>query len=220
LADFDDVLVLARRILVPRDARSAEGLLVWEHSLRVVRITEHLAARPDLPGDRPDPMASRVAALFHNAGWLLDSEDRPHPAPALLSRPTSDIQLELAAGCVMERLADVLPQVTVELAAEAIRQSGDHRTQMPEARVVSDAESVEETGLSYALRRVRQSQGEGRPLEQVVASWQQQQEYHFWEARIAALHFEASRELARRRLEAVSAFMTSLAREISGGDLS
>jgi len=86
--------------------------------------------------------------------------------------------------------------------------------------VLAEAENLDEIGLIYVLRQFRQSQAEGRPLEQLLLTWSRQLEYRFWDARVNdCLRWETTRALARERLKAVEAFMCALARDREGSDV-
>jgi hypothetical protein len=93
-------------------------------------------------------------------------------------------------------------------------------TALLEARILAEAEALDEVGILYVLRQFRQYQAEGRPLQQLVDSWQRQKEYHYWEVRLNdGFRYPTTRDLARRRLEAVDAVMAALARDLHGNDL-
>lgn len=218
-AQLDAVIARAREHLVIVTARDVPDLWLWERCLRLMRLTELLTAVPELASERPDPTAAAVAGLFHDAGWALQVRAGQIAPWQVLTRPTNEIQRELAANLLQETVAGLLADETLGLAVEALRQCNNRLTTMPEAQVVMEAANLDEVGVLYVLRQFRQNQAEGRPLEHLLAHWARQQEYKYWEARINdCLRFEISRRLARERLLAVESFISALAREMSGAD--
>ena len=114
----------------------------------------------------------------------------------------------------------MLPTETARRAVEAVRQCNDRHSDLIEAQVLAEAENLDDIGVMYLLRQFRQYQAEGRPLEQLLAAWKRQNEYRFWEARVAdSFRFDLTRDLARTRLKAVAQFMGVLGTEQAAGDL-
>lgn len=217
---IERVVVLARQLLTIPIIEPRRDLWLWEHSERVMRLTQALRALPEIAGQTPDPDALAAAALFHDAGWALECQDGRCERWQMVARPTNDIQRELGAALLQEQAGHLLPGPTLRLACDAIRQCNSRRTELLEATILAEAEALDEVGPVYLLRQFRQYQGEGRPLQQLVDSWQRQKEYHYWEVRLAeGFHYETTRTLARRRLEAVDAFVTALGRDLRGDDV-
>ena len=67
---------------------------------------------------------------------------------------------------------------------------------------------------------IRKQHAEGKTLDDVVTSWQRQEEYHYWQARIKeCFRFPSVRLLAERRWEVLRRFMTDLRKSIRLEDL-
>jgi HD superfamily phosphodiesterase len=218
---LDRAAAKARDLLVLRNGQNHADLWLWEHSRRVMQLAWMLAKLPELARTPPPHRdAVALAGLFHDAGWAIQAQQQQVRHWQVLGRPTNDIQRELGAALLEEHARDLFDHDTVSLAAEAVRQCNDRYTTLVESQVLADAENLDEIGVMCFLRQFRQYQAEGRPLEQLVASWNRQREYHYWEARINdGLRFNATRELARERLNAVSLFMKALARDLDGVDV-
>ncbi len=217
---MDRLVPLARKLLVLPLDDTHEDLWLWEHSERVMRLTQVLPAIPELRGQPADREALAAAALFHDAGWALDAQQGRVARWQLLTRPTSDIQRELGAAMLLEEAGHLVPAPLARVAADAIRQCNDRRTTLREARILADAEALDELGALYLLRQFRHYQGEGRPLRQIVETWERQKEYRYWDVRLNnGFHFDTTRELARRRLQAVDTFMTNLGNDLNADDL-
>ena len=217
---LEDVMHRAKQLLtLPLDDQR-QDLWLWEHAERVMRTAQALA-RLEHPGERAvDTDSLAIAALFHDAGWVLEHRQGRYERWQLLGRPTNDLQRELAAAIVVEEIGPLLPGPTVRLASDAIRQCNDRHTALLEARLLADADALDEMGMMYVLRQFRQYQAEGRALQQLVDTWKRHKEYRYWEVRLAeGFHWDSTRELARRRLAAIDAFMTALQSDLNGGDL-
>ncbi len=217
---IERVIPLAKQLLVVVIDERRRDLWLWEHSERVMRITQMIASLPPVGGQAADTTALAAAALFHDAGWVLEYEQGRHERWQLLTRPTNDIQRELGAAMLLDEAAHLLSGPTVRMAADAIRHCNDRRSELLEAQILAEAEALDEVGIMYVLRQFRQYQAEGRPLQQLVDTWQRQKEYRYWEVRLSdGFRWEATRELARRRLDAIEVFMVALARAQHGDDL-
>lgn len=191
-----------------------------EHSERVMRLTAYVAALPELAGAKPDVTALAAAGLYHDAGWAIEYAQGRLKPWQMLARPTSDLQRELGASLLLEQAAHLLPGPSARKAAEAIRQCNVRKTTLLEARILADAEALDELSTVYVFRQYRQYEAEGRPLQQIVQSWQRQKEYRYWDLRLQdGFHFGTVRELAGQRLATVEAFITALARDLHGDDL-
>jgi hypothetical protein len=220
LQSLERVETVARELLTITVDDGQRDLWLWERAERVMHLTQLVARIPELAGQAIDLAAVAAAGLFHCAGWVAQTQRERPNRWHLLTRPTSDIQRELGAALLQEHAAPLLPPKTARLAADAVRQCNDRGTSLMEAQILAEAEGLDDVGLMYVLRQLRLYQAEGRPLRQLLTSWQRQQEYHYWEARINdGFRFETTRQTARVRLQAVDVFMQSLGRELDGADL-
>lgn len=193
---------------------------LWDHSLRVAVCAWILAHLPEVSGQPIDKDALRVAALYHDVGWAIQVRDGHLTRDRVLARPTSDIQLELAAGAVEATLADILPAKTIARAGQAIRGINDRNCPCVEAHLVSDADNLDQIGPVGFLQSARRDVLAGRMIPHVLDTWRRQQEYHYWEARIRdVLRFEAVRKLAWKRLATMDPFMQALGEQINADDV-
>lgn len=218
---IDRVLPLARQLLQIPLEEGRRDLWLWEHSDRVMRLTQMIAMLPEVNGAELDLLALAAAGLFHDAGWVLELHQGRIAHWQLLTRPTNDIQRELGAAMLLEEAGHLLPGASARLAADAIRHCNDRRTTLVEARVLAEAEALDEFGPLYVLRQFRQYQAQGRPVQQLVDSWQRQREYHYWEVRLNdSFRWEVTRDAARQRLAVMDAFMDALRGDLLAEDLS
>lgn len=213
-------IVAAARDLLTISGQGFKDAFLFEHSLRVMRLSRRLAEVSEYRAKSPDAAALELAALFHDAGWALQFSQGRVERWQLLNRPTNDVQRELGAVVLLERIGDLSPAKTARLAAEAIRQCNDRNTSLVEARILADAESLDEIGLIYLLRQYRLYQADGRSLEQLLTTWQRRREYRYWDARLQdGFRSDAAREIARRRVQRAEAFVAELSHEHAGDDI-
>jgi 5'-deoxynucleotidase YfbR-like HD superfamily hydrolase len=195
-------------------------LTVWEHSARVARIAASVARLPDAQSDSLNSEAIMVAALYHDIAWVLQCQLGQINREDLLLRPTTDHCRDMAADWITANLRSYVPGGVLERAAAAIRQSGDRRTNLLEARVLADADNLDQIGPPAIDRMIRKCRSEGKTLEHLLAAWQRQEEYHYWQARIKeSFHFAPVRSLAERRYQALQRFMVDLAAAVGLKDL-
>lgn len=220
MSDMQRISALARSLLTPKTPDAAQDLFVWQHSERVMRLAGMIARLPDFADERVDRTGLAIAALFHDAGWVVQRGRERLDRAGLLARPTSDIQRELAAGLVREHLAGLTGSATLEIAVEAIRQCNDRGANLIEAKILAEAENLDEIGAMYLLKQIRQYEFDGRGVVELLQSRNRQREYGYWEARIRdCFRFEAVRRLAQARLNAVLGFISALGCEQNAEDL-
>lgn len=194
--------------------------VVWEHARRVARLSEAIASMPDVGGGTLDVTALTVAALYQDAGWVVQFNTGDITAQQLLLRPTSDIQLELAADWILQRLKDIVPPASLQLAARAIRSTNNRQTDLLEAQIVAEADNLDQIGPQAFAMILRKQQAEGKTLDDLVAAWQRQEEYHYWQARIKeCFRFASVRAVAERRWHTMRRYMADLQAALTLEDL-
>lgn len=138
--------------------------------------------------------------------WLLPS-GRP-------GRATLRERAEEAA----ELLLNVAPDADEPLLDRATRllQEVPHRSPMLEdARLLADAVNLDDFGITGLIQQAIQLAGQGEGAPQLADGMEKREQYGYWEARLKdGFHYEAVRQIARRRLEsarqAVSVLLTEL----------
>ena len=194
--------------------------LVWEHSRRVARLAEAVMSLPDVQADNVDKLALTAAALYHDAGWVIQARTGELAPHELLLRPTPDLLLELAADQAAARLDDIVPAASLQTAVRAIRACNDRNTDLPEAQILAEADNLDQIGPQTICLMLRKQRAEGKTLDDLVAAWQRQEEYHYWQARIKeSFRFASVRSLAERRWQALRQFMNELRTAIQLEDL-
>lgn len=216
----DQLWERARADLLVRTPGASPDTLLWEHACRVERLSRLIVDMPEVPAESIDAAALELAALYHDAGWKVQIEAGDvHPRDLLL-RPTSDIQRELAADWILTQLGGVVAENTLQVAARIIRQCNDRQSRLPEAQVLADAENLDEIGPQTIAIMVRKQIAEGRTLADLVAAWERQEEYHYWQARIKeCFRFASVRPLAEHRWQVLRRFMKDLRDTLSFNDM-
>jgi hypothetical protein len=219
MAETETRLQRAQEYHIVRDDAGQPDLFVWEHVRRVAHCSLILAHLPELSQHQIDLDALEVAALFHDAGWIAQYRQGYHPRLALLGRPTSDLQRDLAVSVIAEVLGGSESPGTLDRAARMLRACNSPNPVDPAAQLLIEAERFDEIGPLALLRQWRRFVAEGKAVSDLIKTWSQQQEYHFWEARLHDFRFDFTRDLARRRLESNEPFMRVLNEHHCGQDI-
>jgi hypothetical protein len=195
-------------------------VIVWEHACRVAGLAERICSFPELTGGACDHVAVHAAALYLDAGWVVQCREGAVAPTDLLLRPTPDAYRELSADWLNERAKDILPASSLELAVRAIREANSRDSDLVEAHIVAEADNLDEIGPQAIVLMIRKIRADGRTLNDLLSAWQRQEEYHYWSARISkGLRYKTSRMLAERRLEGFRQFMKQLQATITLQDV-
>ena len=219
MAEQDAIWSRAREDLILGDHQGHEDVFLWEHALRVVRTARVIAALPEVSGHKLDHAALSAAALYHDAGWAIQFRQGATDRAAILGRPTSREQRELAIGLLEKRVVGELPTPSLQRASKCIEALNQRDTDIVEAQVLADADNLDHMGPLLLCQIVRGVGLEGKGVQTMVAKWRTKKKYGFWKVRINAFHFESGRVIARQRLEKVDRFMADLACQDCGEDL-
>ncbi len=212
--DLDAVRRVAQDLLVlPGHARPDAWLAA--HARRVGRTAAWLATASEHRADGARPEAAEVAGLFSLAGWPAEVRAGRVAAEQVLQRPTNATQREAAAALLESHCRARVDEETLARAARAIRQANDRYPDVPEARVLVEAENLAEIGVTDFLRQLRAAAASDDPVRQLLTRWRRQQEYGYWEARIRdCLRSEVARRAALERLANVQRCFDNLASEL------
>ena len=209
----------AKRDLVFADELGNQDVLVYEHGQRVALNARHIATLPGVPGRRIDHAALEAAALYHDAGWVCQVRKGTVHRFEILSKPADEQQRNLAAALLTESLADHLKPRSLEMAGMLIRQLNDRRLRVIEARILADADTLDDIGSLSLWNAMRRHAFDGKAIEATLQTWQRQRDFGYWEARINAVRFEAVKQIAFERLKQIDQFMRMLARHHAGDDV-
>lgn len=200
--------------------RGERDASLFEHCARVAETARRLSAIPAVHATAPDTIALVVAALYHEAGWVVAvREARVRPEEILL-RPLSDSDREDGARMLSRSLRTLVSADSLGRASLAIRSLGNRNVDSVEGRILSDSDNLQEFGLLSLWTTVRRGTIEGRGVKPILETWRRRKEYHFWDARLRdGFYFAEVRALAERRLATLEAFMSGLEAEEAGCDV-
>lgn len=211
MSTLDELCAKAQADLCWRPAGRPIDPVVWEHSDRVARLTQTIAALPELANHVIDRTALIAAALYHDMGWILQLQAGETREVDLLLHRTSDRQRDLAADWMSERLQDVLPAGTVQQAARIVRICHQWNPPLLEARILSEADNLDQIGPQAILLMVRKQIAEGRTLTDLIQTWRRQEQYGYWPAWIKeCFQFSSVRAQADQRCQVMRRFMGDL----------
>jgi len=220
MPDIDRIIDIARDVLVGTSPLGRQDTFLFDHSMRVMRVADRLAACEEVCQWRVDRFALSVAALFHQAATVrLDEERRTSTVYAAATMSAEDVKA-YSAELAGDRLLGTVPARQSELVQEIIRRAHDSVIELSEAKILSDADSLDDIGALGLWRDLRRYLLEGRAVTDAVRAWQRREEYGYWEARVRdVFNLATARRLAESRLAAARAFMQQLRRECEGDDL-
>ncbi|MBE3096771.1 MAG: HD domain-containing protein [Planctomycetes bacterium] len=220
MPEIEPIIEVAREVLVGRSPLGREDTFLFDHSVRVMRVAERLSGCREVRAWRLDRFALSAAALFHQAATVrLEEERRTSTVYAAATMSAEDVK-QYSAELAGDRLAGRLPQRQLEFVQEVIRHAHDAASDIPESKILSDADSLDDIGALGIWRDLRRNVLEGHAVDEAVRTWQRREQYGYWEARMReALQLETSRRLAAGRLAAARAFMQQLARERDASDI-
>jgi len=220
MPDINRIIDIARDVLVGTSPLGRKDTFLFDHAMRVMRVSDRLAACEEVGQWRLDRFALSVAALFHQAATVrLEEERRTSTVYAAATMNAEDVKA-YSAELAGDRLRGTVPARQLSLVQEIIRRAHDSVIEVNEAKILSDADSLDDIGALGLWRDLRRYLLEGRALTDAVRAWQRREEYGYWEARVQdVFNLETARRLAESRLEAARAFMQQLRRECEGDDL-
>jgi hypothetical protein len=220
MAKKDPIWARAQEDLVIDLGQGHGDVFLWEHTDRVTRTAGRVAAKaPELSETDVDLQVLTAAALYHDAGWIVQLRDGAVARTDILCSPLSDLQRDLGASLMEERLAGLLPAGVLRRAGDCIRQHQRRDDAFPEAQILYDADTLDQVGTVVLCRLLRRYSFEGKGLQAFLDTWKSQQEYGYWTARLESLRYASVRKVAVGRFAALKSYVSALDREHDGDDL-
>jgi len=196
-------------ILCP-DGRPADPV-VWEHSERVVHLAQLIASLPELANKIIDRAALIAAAYYHDAGWVLELRAGHLREIDLLIGRTTDRLRDQAADFLLQSLQGLLSEGTVQQAARIVRTCNEREPALLEARILVEADNLDQVGPQAIYLILRKQIAEGRTLADTLQAWHRQEQYQFWPAWIKeCFRFPSVRIMAEERYQSMCRFMADL----------
>ena len=219
--DLEAIWKRARADLVIPTPRGDLDVFLWEHSARVAQTAQHISQLPLIRSQRPDGAAILAAGLYHDAGWVTRFREGAVERMEILLGSLSETDHEQGALLMERSLAGLVPRESLEVAAHALRGCHERGTEMIEAQVIAEADSLQEFGIVSMWPLIRRGAIDGKGVQSVLDTWRRKKEYQFWTARLSdSFRFEPVRELARRRLEKFERLLAELEEQHAAADVS
>lgn len=222
---LDEVKEIAKKVLMLPNCWSGCDNFLWERSQRLVnnisliaRLQEVVEKSPDL-----DHFALTSAAYFNEAGlasFLKPEKNNPVPVIPNLTAAGNDHFVYLSTEIVNEQLSSFVQKQTIDKINAIIIQSYENEKKIPEAIILSDARNLDDMGVVGIFNDLKNYFFAGKGVSNLLQSWESKIDYAYWQSRLdESFHFEAVREIARKRLYAAHFFMKQLKLEARGLDI-
>jgi hypothetical protein len=118
---------------------------------------------------------------------------------------------ELLINAAAEEAGDLLLDRTIRILQETHQRS----PMVDEARLLADAINLDDFGVTGLLLQMTQLVRDGEGTVQLVEGAVKREQYSYWEARLKdGFHFDAVRDVARRRIDSARLLMTLLMEEL------
>jgi hypothetical protein len=122
---------------------------------------------------------------------------------------------EQAAELLISAAADDVDDALLEKTTRILQQLPQRAAKMDDARILSDALSLDDFGVCGLLAMTLDLSRQGGGIAQVVEGFEKREQYGYWDARLKdSFHFDQVRKLAAARLEHARATMKLLAEEL------
>jgi hypothetical protein len=190
------------------DTRSSARLL--DDAARIFRLVKALLAMKLTPAVSTDALELACYAL------QLPMRQRKQLPAGKLVRPNLRERAEQAAELLDAAVASDADQKLLEKTTLTLEQLPQRSPKLDEARILADAVNLDDFGITGLLTLTIQLARQGEGIAQVIDGLEKREQYGYWDARLKdGFHFEATRKLARRRLENARAMAKLLAEESS-----
>lgn len=220
MSELDRVWQQARSDLMVATVTGDPDLFLWEHASRIARAACAMARLECVQKLHPDLSAVTAAALYHDAGWVARFQSGEIDRCEILVRPPSETHRDQGVLMMEKGLANLLPREAIRRASIAIRSMSRRATDSVEARIVSDADNLDEFGPLALWPSIRRGLLDGKGIQAVIDTWQRRKEYHFWSARLNdSFHFEPVRKIAEKRLAIYERIMQEVECHLEVSDL-
>ncbi len=221
VASTEELLLKAARtdLAIPIQHQDGNDPFLYEHAERVARDCTMIMALVDRdPGFDHDALVA--AGLYYPAAWAVQYEDGVVNRSEILTKPLTDVQLELSATRASEALESILNNKKLRVVCQIIRESGLRHPTSIGAQILAEAANLDQIGPLALWQMIRRHCDEGRGIQAALETWDRQREYNFWHARIKdSFRFDQVKQLAEQRLAQLDRFMVTVGQHARGTDL-
>ncbi len=223
MARMERIQRLAEEVLIFRNPSGHTERWLWDKAKRIARNAEQISKLPELTkkGVSIDSFCLFAAAYFSDAGHRLYSQMEGKSIGwstlQLRGKQLRDYSIQI----IKEREKDPCFEGKSDLICRIIAESEIHSTQLPEAKILSDAQMLDEIGALGIVHEIRRCILQGKGPGSLLEGWERRIEYRYWEARLKeGFHFPSVRRIAQDRFEAMERYIQQLRKEYFGQDFS
>lgn len=222
MSQMERIRRLAEELLIFQDPSGHTERWLWDRASRIARHAELISKLPELTkkNESVDSFCLLASAYLSDAGYRLYSrikgEKRGLAILDLRGRQLRDYSVEM----IKEKETDPCFEGKADQICRIIVESEIRSTQMPEAKVLSDARMLDEIGALGLLQEIRRCILQGKGPGGLLDAWDRRVEYRYWEARLKeGFHYETVRQIAQHRFASMEQYIRQLRREYLGQDL-
>lgn len=222
MTDIDIVKQQAQELLTYKTASDTQSSCLWHRAQRLVRTASYISQLSELMDTNLliDRFSLSAAAYFSDTGFekyaLANSLSITE---VIADMPNNNIK-DYSARIAAQTLEGKLPEQKIQRIVKIISESADRFTNVTEAMILADAQSLDDMGIAGAFNEMRRYAIQGKSCQDFIEGWNRKIEYQYWDARIKeGFRFDSVKEIALQRLESANAFVAQLADENQAQDL-
>jgi len=222
MPEIDLIREIARQTLKLSTLTGAGDNWLWDRTRRVVRNVEHICKLPEVTEANlaVDRFCLACAAFFSDSGFIhyANSEDVTARV-ALADLNVTDLR-DFSTQVATDKLTGKLAEGKIAKINKIIIESSNKLTQVTEAAILSDGQSLDDMGAVGIFNDFRRYLVHGKGVTEAIDNWQRKIDYRYWETRLKeSFHFETVRRIADRRFHAAEYLMKQLRAENIAKDL-
>lgn len=222
MSDIEVIRGIARQVLTFSALADTADNWLWDRTQRILRNVEQIRRLPELTeADVPvDRFCLTVATYFADTGSVHFARTDRNPRGFVLADINPVDLREFSTRVVSDKLASLLTPARIDKINKIIVESANRETEMPEARILSDARNLDDMGSVGVFNEFRRCVIQGKGVSGALKSWQRKIDYRYWQARIKdSFCYESVRKLAAQRFAATESFMNRLSIESAAQDI-
>jgi len=184
------------------------------HGVRTMKACEKILSTPELRGKQIRKLELFVAALFHDIGKVVHIE----PDGTLQGDRSKDPESheEIGARIVGTYITGVVPDKSVQLVSDIIRESQNPKLVLTETKILNDADVLDSIGLINVWRMFTYSGKKARSLESTLEYCKTTSKDV---SRREKMYFSLTKKVARRRRLKLENFIREFEKEYTYNDL-
>lgn len=184
------------------------------HGVRTMKACRKILLTPELRGKRVRKLELFVAALFHDIGKVVHIE-----ADGTLQGDRSkdpESHEEIGARIVGDYIKGVIPDESVQLVSDIIRESQNPKLVLTETKILNDADVLDSIGLINVWRMFTYSGKKARSLEDTLKYYK---DTSVDVSRKEKLYFSLTKKVANERRRRLERFVREFEKEYTYNDL-